>query len=75
MTCNQLGGACDKKFTANTFEEIVELTKVHGMQMFQQQDTAHLEAMGKVQLMMQQPQAMQAWFQNKKAEFEAMPED
>ena len=29
MTCNHLGGACDKKFTANTFEEIAELSKCH----------------------------------------------
>jgi len=27
MTCNQLGGACEKEFTANTFEEMAELSK------------------------------------------------
>ena len=75
MTCKQLGGACDKQFKGNTFEEIVEQSKAHGMQMFQQQDAEHLEAMGKIQLMMQQPQAMQEWFQSKKDEFEALPED
>ena len=35
MTCNQLGGACDKEFQANTFEEISEMSKNHGMEMFQ----------------------------------------
>ncbi len=27
MTCKQLGGACDKEFQANTFEEMAELSK------------------------------------------------
>jgi hypothetical protein len=75
MTCKQLGGACDKKFQASTFEEITELSKLHGMEMFQKNDAEHLEAMSKVQAMMQQPQAMQNWFQSKQDEFEALPED
>ncbi|MDN4500812.1 hypothetical protein QX776_00205 [Alteromonadaceae bacterium BrNp21-10] len=75
MTCKQLGGACDKQFQADTFEEIVELSKAHGMQMFQTQDAEHLQAMAKIQQMMQQPQAMQEWFQSKKDEFDALPSD
>ncbi len=27
MTCRQLGGACDKKFHAETFDEMAELSK------------------------------------------------
>jgi len=34
MTCNQLGGACDKEFQANTFEEMAEMSKKHGMEMY-----------------------------------------
>lgn len=34
MTCKQLGGACDKTFSANTFDEIVTMSKHHGMEMF-----------------------------------------
>lgn len=75
MTCKQLGGACDLKFQANTFEEMAELSKAHGMEMFQKQDAEHLEAMAKIQAMMQQPQAMQNWFQSKKDEFNALSED
>lgn len=48
MTCNQLGGACEKEFTSNTFEEIKELSKKQGMEMFQKNDKAHLEAMNKM---------------------------
>ena len=75
MSCKQLGGACDKIFNANTFEEIAELSKQHGMEMFQQQDKEHLEAMSKIQELMKQPDAMKNWFDNKKKEFDALPED
>ena len=75
MTCNQLGGACDKTFTAATFDEMVELSKQHGMEMFQSQDEAHLAVMGKMAILMQDPAAMQAWFDERRAEFEAQPED
>jgi hypothetical protein len=75
MTCKELGGACDQKFQANTFDEIAELSKAHGMQMYQKQDAAHLEAMNKMSELMKQPQAMQSWFEAKKKTFEALAED
>jgi len=75
MTCNQLGGACDIKFTAETFDEIAAMSKKHGMEMFQQQDKAHLGAMDKMKSLMQSPKAMQDWFDNKRNEFKSLPED
>ncbi len=75
MNCNQLGGACEKAFHANTFEEIAEISKQHGMEMFQANDEAHLNAMEKMQELMKAPEAMQNWFDNKKKEFDASPED
>lgn len=74
MTCKQLGGACDLAFHANSFEEIVEQSKQHGMEMFQKQDPAHLEAMQKIQAMMQNPDEMKQWFESKRQEFEALPD-
>ena len=41
MTCKQLGGACDKVFRANTFEEMADMSKKHGMEMFQKKDEKH----------------------------------
>lgn len=73
MTCKQLGGACDKEFQANTFEEMAELSKKHGTEMFQIGDKAHLEAMNNMKKLMQDPKAMQEWFENKRKEFEALP--
>lgn len=75
MKCNQLGGACDKEFRADTFEEIAEMSKQHGMEMFQQKDEAHLKAMSEMQALMQDPRAMETWFEGKKQEFESLPED
>ena len=72
MTCKQLGGACEEAFTAETFEEIVEISKRHGMKMFQEQDVTHFEAMKKVQELMQNPEDMQKWFEEKRKDFEAL---
>ena len=74
MNCKQLGGACDKAFHADTFEEIAELSKKHGMEMFQKSDELHLKAMNEMQALMQKPEAMKEWFENKKKEFDALPE-
>jgi hypothetical protein len=75
MTCNQLGGACDKTFHAATFEEMAELSKQHGTEMFQQGDEAHLDAMNKMKELMNDPAAMNAWFGSKRREFDALAED
>ena len=75
MTCKQLGGACDKKFQAETFEEMVALSKQHGMEMFQSQDAAHLKVMNEMKNLMKTPNAMKNWFDGKRNEFEALAED
>lgn len=75
MTCKQLAGACDKTFSANTFDEIAELSKAHGMEMFQAGDEPHLKAMYDMQAMMQKPHAMENWFEAKRKEFDLLTED
>jgi len=75
MTCKQLGGACDLVFHANTFEEMAEMSKKYGMEMFQKGDEAHLKAMKEMQELMQSPDAMKEWFENKRKEFDALPEN
>lgn len=75
MTCKQLGGACDKVFQANTFDEIVSLSKQHGMEMFQIQDEAHLKVMNEMTELMKNPAEMQKWFDGKREEFNNLKED
>lgn len=74
MTCKQLGGACNLEFNADTFEEIAELSKQHGIEMYQQQDTAHLAAMKKMSELMQNPEEMKNWYDSKRREFESLPD-
>lgn len=75
MTCKQLGGACDLEFHAETFEEMAELSKNHGTEMFQKGDKAHLEAMEKMKVLMKDPEAVETWFEVKREEFEDLFED
>ncbi len=72
MTCKELGGACDLVFEAETFEEIAELSKKHGTEMFHKKDAPHLEAMNAMQELMKSPEKMKAWFDNKRKEFNAL---
>ena len=75
MTCKQLGGACEETFRANTFEEMAEMSKKHGMKMFQQGDKEHIQAMHAMQELMHNPADMQKWFEGKRQEFNALPEE
>ena len=75
MTCKQLGGACDMKFSANTFDEIAQLSQAHGKEMFQINDNSHIIAMNKMSKLMQNNNAMSQWFDAKKLEFDILEED
>ncbi len=74
MTCRQLGGACDQEFLADSFDEIADMSRRHGVAMFQDRDAAHLQAMNEMQALMKDPQAMKVWFEGKRREFESLPE-
>ena len=75
MTCRQLGGACDKEFRANSFEEMAQLSKQHGMEMAQKKDADHLKAMNEMQSLMNSPDAMNNWFEKKRTEFDSIPDE
>jgi len=73
MTCKQLGGACDKEFHAETFEEMAEMSKNHGMEMYQSGDEEHINAMKEMMELMKDPEAMKDWMENKRKEFDVLP--
>jgi hypothetical protein len=75
MTCNQLGGACDKAFHAETFEEMTALAKQHAEEMIAQNDPAHMKAMNTMKETMESPTGLQEWMDEKREAFEAIPED
>lgn len=74
MTCQQLGGACEEEFHANTFEEMAELSKNHALEMMQNKDDAHSKAMREMQELMHFPEGSNAWYENKRKTFETLPE-
>jgi predicted small metal-binding protein len=75
MTCKQLGGACDYKITAGTFGEMAEKAKEHAHEMAAANDEAHLKVMERMKEKMNDSEAMQEWMEQKKAEFDELPED
>lgn len=71
MTCRELGGGCDQEFTAETFKEIAEMSKEHGIEMLEKKDPDHLQAMQEMQLLIQDPEAMQRWLIERMEIFES----
>ena len=76
MTCEQLGGpgTCGVKFHANTFEEMANLSKQHGMEMFQKGDEDHIKVMKKMKEM-NNPESMKNYMESKEKLFDSLPED
>ncbi|HEX6227007.1 MAG TPA: DUF1059 domain-containing protein [Chryseolinea sp.] len=75
MNCKQLGGACEKDFSANTFDEIAMMVSRHAREMVQQGDAAHIKAMNEMRNHMTTPDAMNAWMEDKRQAFQALPDD
>jgi len=75
MTCKQLGGACDQKFHANSFDEIATMVSKHAREMVQQGDAAHIQAMNEMRSNMTSPDAMNAWMDEKRKAFNALTDD
>jgi hypothetical protein len=72
MTCKQLGGACEEKFHANSFEGIAEVSKRHAHEMYKNGDKAHMKAMKEMLELMKDSSAMKKWFENKQKEFDEL---
>jgi hypothetical protein len=75
MTCKQLGGACNEAFSANSFDQIAMMVSKHAREMVQQGDAAHIEAMNEMRQSMTSPEAMDAWMNDKRNAFNALPDD
>ena len=75
MTCKQLGGACDLEFHAKTFEEMKQMSQKHAHEMYKKGDEKHIKVMKEMMVLMKDSKAMKNWMENKKKEFNALPED
>ena len=75
MRCRDLAGACDTEFHAETFDQMAELSKKHGMEMLEQGDQAHIEAIEKMKELMSDPEAMKEWFETVQKMFDILSEN
>jgi hypothetical protein len=75
MTCKQLDGPCDEEFHAETFDEMVEMSQKHGVEMVENVGTEHISVMGKMREGMNNPKVMKEWVEKIQMEFDALPED
>jgi hypothetical protein len=66
---------CNKELHAETFEEMVQLSKQHGMEMFQKNDDEHIKVMNKMREGMNDPDAMKNYMESKQKMFDSLPED
>jgi hypothetical protein len=71
MTCNQLGGACEKVFSGEIFDELAAQSQQHGKEMFGANDGPHMEAMRKMMELMKSGE-MDSWMAARKAEFDSL---
>lgn len=77
MKCAQLGGpaTCTVEFHANDWEDLKNQSMNHGKEMAQQKDAAHIEAMAIMMEIGKDEAKMNAWMDEKKKEFDALPQD
>lgn len=75
MTCKELGGACDKTFSAHTFDELARMVSLHARELVQQGDADHIQAMNVMRASMTSPEAVTAWMDEKRKIFEALPDE
>jgi hypothetical protein len=57
---------------APILEEMAEMSRKHGEDMFHKGDEAHLKAMHEMKELMKSPDDMNKWIENKRKEFEAL---
>ena len=71
MKCNELGGACDKEFYGESFEEIAKQSKEHGMEMINLGDKDHINAMDKMGELMKDSKNLDKWMDERKEIFDS----
>ena len=71
MRCNELGGACDKEFFGDTFEEIAKQSKEHGIEMINLGNKDHINAMEKMGELMGDSKNLDEWMNERKNIFDS----
>jgi hypothetical protein len=75
MTCKQWGGACEKRFSADTFDEMVLIIQSHLREMSQWKDLGHMKTGYEMSKIVKNKEELDIWINAKKIEFDLLEED
>jgi hypothetical protein len=75
MTCNQMGGPCDKSFQGKTADEVIKAQDAHLKEMVANADEAHQAAAKQMQARWKNPIKGMGWYLQTKKDFAALAED
>jgi hypothetical protein len=72
LTCKDLGGACEERISAETFEEMGQKCRTHVMEAVKSGDTAHKAAVDR--MMLSSPSDQAASMAGYRKKFDAAPD-
>jgi len=75
MTCQQLGGPCDRALRGNTADEVIKAQDKHLKEMVAAGDDAHESAAKEMKGRWKNPIAGMGWYRKAKRDFAALAED
>ena len=75
MTCKQMGGPCDKAFSGETADDVINAQDQHLKDAVAAGDTAHEPANKDMRGRWKHPIKGMGWYKDTKREFAALPDD
>ena len=75
MTCQQLGGPCDRALSGDSADEVIKAQDRHLKDAVEAGDTAHEQALSEMKGRWKNPLKGMGWYRATKKEFAALPED
>ena len=75
MTCQQLGGVCDRSLVGASSDDIIKAQDRHLREMVTAGDTAHVGALHDMKSRWKKPIAGMGWYRGVKRDFKALPEN
>lgn len=74
MTCEQLGGPCDRRLEGNTADEVIKAQDAHLKQVVAAGDATHADALNGMKGRWKHPISGMLWYKKVKRDFAALPE-
>ena len=75
MTCKQMGGPCDKAFSGETADDVINAQDQHLKDEVAAGDAAHEPALAEMKGRWKHPIKGMGWYKDTKKAFAALPED